>query len=73
MRKELRTVDATMHKALLLLRDEVEGFVEALDKEKAKRKLTVLESRFVKQMKQNLADTEKVMKKTIHEAEDVLG
>jgi hypothetical protein len=73
MRKELRAIDATMHKALLLLRDEVEEFVQALDEEKVRRKLTLLESKFVKQMKQNLADTEKVMKKTLHEAEDMLG
>jgi|GEM_PF-6417578 len=72
-RKELRHLDTTVSRALLLLRDDVERFVEDIHKESSKRKLTLIETDFIKTTKKNLAEASEIIKKEIDEVEDILG
>ncbi len=57
------------HRSFLLLRDDVDAYVEALKKESESRKLTPVEERFVREMKTDLSDAEKNLMKELRNAD----
>lgn len=66
---ELDHAQVMTHRSFLLLRDTVEKFVNELEEESIKRKLSPIEARFVKEMRADLSIAEKTIVKELRNAE----
>jgi len=68
IRKEVHEAETALHKAFDLLKEDVYEQIKLLEKTRNKRQLTEEEEKIIKQLKKNLDDTEKFVRK---EMEDI--
>lgn len=66
-RKEVREAESALHKAFDLLKDDIRKQIKMLEKTRTKRQLTKEEERIIKQLKSNLDDAEKYVRKEIED------
>ncbi len=66
---EFEHAQVVAHRSFLLLRDDIDTYVKALESASGRRKLTPIEARFVKEMSGDLSVAEKAIVKEMREAE----
>jgi hypothetical protein len=66
--KEVYETESALHKAFNLLKDDVREQIKILEKTKAKRELTEEEEKIIQQLKKDLNDAEKYVRKEIEDA-----
>lgn len=69
IRKEVREAEFSLHKAFDLLKENVRGQIKILEKTRTKRQLTEEEEKIVKQLKRDLDDAERFIRKEIEDIE----
>lgn len=67
LRKEVREAESALHKAFDILKEDIRDQVKLLEKTRTKRQLTEEEEKIIKQLRKNLDDTEKFVRKEIEE------
>jgi len=70
IRKEVRDVESSLHKAFDLLREDIREQIKMLEKVKNRRKLTEEEERIIGQLRKDLDDAEKFVRKEIEDVEE---
>jgi hypothetical protein len=68
-RKEVREAEDALHRAFDLLKDDIRDNLENLEKARSKRQLTEEEKRITVQLKKNLDDAERYLRKEIEDIE----
>jgi len=69
LRKEVTEAELVIHKAFDLLKDDIREQIKMLEKTRTKRELTEEEEKIIKQLKKDLDDAEKFVRKEIEEIE----
>ncbi len=69
LKKEVREAESALHKAFDLLKEDIREQVKMLEKTKNKRELTEEEEKVIKQLKKDLDDAEKFVRKEIEDIE----
>jgi hypothetical protein len=69
LRKEVREAESALHKAFNLLKRDIQEQIGLLEKTETKRQLTDEEEKIVKQLKKDLSDAERFVKKEIEDIE----
>lgn len=69
LRKEVREVESSLHKAFDLLREDIHDQIKTLEKTKNKRQLTKEEEDIIKQLGKDLDDAEKFVRKEMEDIE----
>lgn len=72
LRKEVREAERALHNAFDLLKETVREQVKMLEKAKTKRQLTDEEEKIIKQLRRDLDDGEKFIRKEIEDVEKVV-
>jgi hypothetical protein len=70
MRREVNKLDADIHRAFHLLRDDISEHLEMLEKARGDRPLTTEEQKFVSYFKHNINDTEKYLASDLKRVKD---
>ena len=70
LRRDIRNVESGLHKAFNLLRDDVREQIRALEKVRARRKLTEEEEKIIDRFKKNLDDVEEFVDKEMKDIKD---
>lgn len=73
IKKEVREAERALHKAFDLLKEKVRDQIELLEKVKTRRKLTEEEEKIVKQLRKDLNDAEKFIRKEIEDIGKEVG
>ncbi len=69
IRKEVREVETTLHRAFDTLKEDIREQIKLLEKTRGRRQLTEEEDKIVKQLKKDLDTAEKFVKKEIEDIE----
>lgn len=69
IRKEVREVETTLHRAFDMLKEDIREQIKLLEKTRGRRQLTEEEDKIVKQLKKDLDTAEKFVKKEIEDIE----
>ncbi len=69
IRKEVREVESTLHRAFDTLKEDIREQIKLLEKTRGRRQLTEEEDKIVKQLKKDLDTAEKFVKKEIEDIE----
>ena len=69
MRREVREAEENMHKTFDLIREDLQINMILLEKAKSKRKLTLIEKKMLKTIKNDLTEAEKYLKQEIEDIE----
>ena len=69
VRKEIREAEHALHKAFDLLKEAIREQIKMLEKTRSKRELTEEEEKIIKQLKQDLDDAERYVRKEIEDIE----
>ncbi len=69
LQKEVGEAEQILHQSLLSLQDKVKSQLRLLERAKSKRELTIEEQKIIKNFKQDLAITEKAVRKEIKDIE----
>lgn len=72
LKKEVREAESALHKAFDLLKEDIREQVKMLEKTKNKRELTEEEEKVIEQLKKDLDDAEKFVRKEIEDIEEVV-
>jgi len=70
VRKDIRKVDARLHKVFDLLKEDIMDEIKLVEHAKTKRELTKEEKRLIKRLREDLEDAEKFIKKELKEIEE---
>lgn len=73
VKKEVQEAEQALHKAFDLLKEDIQEQIELLEKVKSKRELTEEEIKIIKQLKKDLDDAEKFVRKEIEDIEEEVG
>jgi len=71
IKKEVREAESALHKAFDLLKDDIREQIKLLEKTRTKRQLTDEEEKIIRQLKKDLDDAEKFVRKEIRDIEKV--
>jgi hypothetical protein len=69
LRKEVREVESSVHRAFDLLKENIREQIKMLEKTRTKRQLTEEEEKIINELKNNLDDAEKFIRKGIEDIE----
>ncbi|MBI2046243.1 MAG: hypothetical protein HYT28_02390 [Parcubacteria group bacterium] len=69
LQKEVREAEQALHKAFDLLKEDIREHIKMLEKAQTKRRLTEEEEKIIKQLKKDLDDAEKFVRKEIEDIE----
>ncbi|MSR71551.1 MAG: hypothetical protein EXS50_02715 [Candidatus Taylorbacteria bacterium] len=72
LRTEVEEAESTIHKFFNLMKEDIKGYVEMLEKTNGKRELTKEKEKTLKQLRRSLRDAEKFIAKEIRDIEDLI-
>ena len=70
LKKEIHEAEGALHEAFDVLKENIREHIKLLEKAKSRRQLTAEEEKIARQLKKDLDNAEKVMKKKIEDIED---
>ncbi|MEM4331076.1 MAG: hypothetical protein QW273_03660, partial [Candidatus Pacearchaeota archaeon] len=73
LKKEVKEAEKDIHRTLIVLYRNVEGYIRFLEKIKSQRKLTLEEEKILEKLRKDFDYAEKVIKSEVEEIENDLG